>query len=166
MLLNENSSVVVACYARTQANGSAGVGAAAGEIRRLSERSAAALALGGRSSLLPPGLGCRYGDDALPSRHCRIRPPAMLGRLRLFELFLKLRPRSAIGYRESAGQAWAQNNPDRALGLYAKAWRSSRRWFPPGFSTASSCTERLMPGMHWSTFVTCGSTADAIVPPP
>src|SRR5215204_1820780 len=36
------TSSVVGCYARTQANGSAGVGAAAGNIRRLIELSAAA----------------------------------------------------------------------------------------------------------------------------
>ena len=121
MLLNETSTVVVGCYARTQANGTAGVGAAAGEIRRLIEQSAAARALNGRAPLLPPRADAAAATmdylRAVAASSAGDAPAASAS----LECFRQLRPNSAIGYRESAGQAWAQNNPDRAQALYAKA---------------------------------------------
>jgi tetratricopeptide (TPR) repeat protein len=145
-MLFAGTSLVGGCYARTQANGSAGVGAAAGSIRQLIEQAGAGAAFAGTSRPNPPlaestpatihylrGVAASSAGDArLSSVH--------------FQSFLQLRPTSAIGYREAAGQAWAIGDLNRAQELYAKALEIEPSLVSARVLYGQLLHERFLPG--------------------
>jgi predicted Zn-dependent protease len=133
------------CYARTGANGSVGTGAAAGAIRRLIEQAGLSAALNAK----PAASGPVADSAAATSQYLCAIAASSAGDARTsdahFQAFLQLRPRSAIGIRDQAGQARATGDLDRAQALYAKALE-----IEPGLLSArvlygQLLHERLMP---------------------
>jgi tetratricopeptide (TPR) repeat protein len=120
MLLPGTDSVA-GCYVRTQADGSAGAGVACGQIRRLIESA-------GESAALHPtneeAKALADVDDAIlaylrgVSASAAGEPTVALGH---FEQYLKLRPTSAIGYRDVAGQLQALGRMQESQLRYQRA---------------------------------------------
>jgi tetratricopeptide (TPR) repeat protein len=145
-MLVDGTSVVGGCYARTQANGSAGVGAAAGAIRHLIEQAGVGAALVEASMAHSPSADAA----AATLNYLRGVAASSTGDARAssghFQSFLQLRPRSAIGYRESAGQAWAMGDLNRAQELYAKALEIQPSLVSARVLYGQLLHERVMPG--------------------
>ena len=144
-MLLARTSAVGGCYARTGANGSAGVGAAAGAIRQLIEQAGFGASLNGQ---LTPARAS--GDSAAASlQYLRGIAASAAGDARgsdsHFQAFVQLRPRSAIGYRDQAGQARAMGDLDRAQNLYAKALEIEPALVSARILYGQLLHERLMP---------------------
>ena len=114
------SNAVGGCYVRTQADGSAGAGVAGGAMRRVIDAAGASQAL-------------RCGKTVAKSAHADQATLAYLagvsasaagdahGALAGFRKYLKLRPSSAIGYRDAAGQLRALSQLQDAQAHYEKS---------------------------------------------
>jgi tetratricopeptide (TPR) repeat protein len=116
-----NTISVGGCYVRTQADGSAGAGVACGAIRRLIDAAGASDAL--RRDGKPLAKSTRADEATLAylagvSASAAGDAAAALGG---FRDYLRLRPSSAIGYRDAAGQFRAMNRVQDAQAHYEKA---------------------------------------------
>jgi tetratricopeptide (TPR) repeat protein len=120
-MLLPGGDAVAGCYMRTQADGSAGAGVSCGVIRRLIESANASPSANQTSERVEQPsdageatLAYLRGISASAARESDVA-------LKHFERFLKLRPTSAIGYREVAGQLRALDRMEGAQLHYAKA---------------------------------------------
>ncbi len=109
------------CYARTQGDGTAGLATAAGPIRKLIEQANATPALARAPKELPDARDSREAAGlylqavAASSARDPKSAAAFLSQL------LRIRPKSAVAYRDAAGQARAMEQIDDAQRLYEKA---------------------------------------------
>jgi Tfp pilus assembly protein PilF len=144
-MLVPGTSSAAGCYARTGANGSAGVGAAAGAIRKLIEQAGCGALLDVNSPPRAPSAE----SGAATLQYLQAIAASSAGDARgsdaYLQAFLRLRPRSAIGFRDLAGQARAISDLDRAQKLYAEALQIEPTLVSARVLYGQLLHERLMP---------------------
>jgi tetratricopeptide (TPR) repeat protein len=120
MLIADGKSVA-GCYVRTQADGSAGAGAAVGLIRRMIQQTGVTDALRPASQPIPSPLNALEATtqylNALTASSALDASKA----LQHFQAYLKLRPGSAMGHRDAAGELRALQRFDESQVMYANA---------------------------------------------
>ena len=120
-MLLPNTDSVGGCYVRTQADGSAGVGVACGAIRRLIDGAGASEALTNAGKRMAKST---HADAATLAYLAGVSASAAgdsQSALGGFQQYLKLRPSSAIGYRDAAGQFRVLKRMQEAQVHYEKA---------------------------------------------
>ena len=110
------------CYARTQGDGTAGLATAAAPIRKLIDDAGAAPAMQQTAATPMPAGERSFEATALYLQAVAAsaaRDPKASATL--IQQFFRLRPNSAVAYRDAAGQSRAQDRLNEAQSLYEHA---------------------------------------------
>jgi tetratricopeptide (TPR) repeat protein len=137
---------VAGCFSRTQGDGSMGVGASSGSIRKLLDLGNALSPLVSTNRHLPDP----DHSPAATLEYLRAVAASVAGNSTLslehLQSFLKLRPSSAIGHREMAGQLHALGRLAESQNAYAKALEINPAMISARVLYGQLLQERILPG--------------------
>jgi tetratricopeptide (TPR) repeat protein len=143
---NIDARKVAGCFSRTQGDGSAGIGTSAGAIRKLIDQSNLSPALTSTN----PAPSDPGHSPAATLEYFRAVAASAAGNSKLslehLQSFLKLRPNSAIGYRELAGQLHALGRLAESQNAYAKALEINPAMISARVLYGQLLQERILPG--------------------
>jgi tetratricopeptide (TPR) repeat protein len=146
LLRDGDTSKAAGCFSRTQGDGLAGIGASSGSIRNLVDRSNTLPAIVPTNRAASnPGQ-----SPAATLEYLRAVAASAVGNSKLslehLQSFLKLRPNSAIGYRELAGQLHAIGRLAESQNAYAKALEINPALISARVLYGQLLQERVLPG--------------------